>query len=463
MPKKAKKSAPSLSKTAFNKVCRQLEECIVGEHASAAFVCGGTIAIINTNTASHEASAKISKSKSKSTLKPSKPVTIFWTAKNDDSKASKLVLPLGNSSSSSSTDATTPAVDRLSQLVDDCEPAGFGKGQEAVMNLEYRKAGKLDPEQFATTFHPADFGIIENIEQVLVPNLNEANEALFTFRRVEAELYKLNIYSGPSGLFKKHVDTPRSKTQIGSLVVCLPSSFEGGNLIIEHDGKEADFDWQVQSADTIQWAAFYSDCEHEIKTITQGERVTLTYNLYIADALSGASIPSSIDPNVFPLHGELKTILSMPGFMKSGGVFGIFCSHAYPHTSKNASALLPSCLKGSDLVLYAVMHSLGMKVDVLPVLMYENDDDYNREGLSDGSSDEDTSYSTYKSFDKEVLVGDQLRGEFYAGDFYDDSSSKIIQESCERRVYKKPITWITTPTNGNEKIAMIYGSYGNEP
>jgi hypothetical protein len=44
-------------------------------------------------------------------------------------------------------------------------------------------------------------------------------------RGIRAELYKLNAYSAPSGHFKPHVDTPRSDTQIGSLVVCLPTAF----------------------------------------------------------------------------------------------------------------------------------------------------------------------------------------------------------------------------------------------
>jgi hypothetical protein len=35
------------------------------------------------------------------------------------------------------------------------------------------------------------------------------------------------IYSGPGGKFKAHVDTPRGATQFGSLVVCLPHSFTG--------------------------------------------------------------------------------------------------------------------------------------------------------------------------------------------------------------------------------------------
>jgi hypothetical protein len=46
----------------------------------------------------------------------------------------------------------------------------------------------------------------------------------------KAELYKLNVYSGPNGKFKAHVDTPRSKTQVGSLVVALP---------VEHTGKRS--------------------------------------------------------------------------------------------------------------------------------------------------------------------------------------------------------------------------------
>ena len=60
---------------------------------------------------------------------------------------------------------------------------------------------------------------------------------------VRAELYKLNIYSGPGGHFKSHVDTPRSSEMFGSLVVCLPTQFTGGELVTRHKGKEIRFDW----------------------------------------------------------------------------------------------------------------------------------------------------------------------------------------------------------------------------
>ena len=44
---------------------------------------------------------------------------------------------------------------------------------------------------------------------------------------VVAELYKLNVYSAPSDMFKPHFDTPRGHTQFGSLVVCLPNPYKG--------------------------------------------------------------------------------------------------------------------------------------------------------------------------------------------------------------------------------------------
>ena len=75
----------------------------------------------------------------------------------------------------------------------------------------------------------------------------------------------------PSGLFRAHVDIPRSTSHIGSLAVCLPSPFKGGNLIIRHRGRGVGYDWSRESTSAIQWAAFYSGCEHEIKEVTEGQ------------------------------------------------------------------------------------------------------------------------------------------------------------------------------------------------
>ncbi len=53
---------------------------------------------------------------------------------------------------------------------------------------------------------------------------------------------------------------------------------------MRHAGHAVTFDWSTSTFPTnaVHWAAFYSDCEHEVKELTAGHRVTLTYNLYHA-------------------------------------------------------------------------------------------------------------------------------------------------------------------------------------
>jgi hypothetical protein len=54
----------------------------------------------------------------------------------------------------------------------------------------------------------------------------------------------------------------------------------GGALAVRHRGQEVLFDWSSKKPGSIQWAAFFSDCEHEVLEAMEGHRITLTYNLY---------------------------------------------------------------------------------------------------------------------------------------------------------------------------------------
>ena len=176
-------------------------------------------------------------------------------------------------------------------------------------------------------------------------------------RGIRAELYKLNIYSGPSGLFKPHVDTPRSEFQIGSLVVCLPVRFAGGALAVRHKSEEMVYDWSepltLGDSPCVQWAAFYSDCKHEVLQVTSGHRLTLTYNLFLAKGASLSTCrPSSLDRGHLPLVTNLRTMLSNEKFMSQGGYVGIHLAHRYPHTHPKLNQFVPNMLKGVDMVVY---------------------------------------------------------------------------------------------------------------
>ncbi|KAH8743414.1 hypothetical protein F5883DRAFT_42319 [Diaporthe sp. PMI_573] len=83
----------------------------------------------------------------------------------------------------------------------------------------------------STNFNPYDFGIIDAVAQELLSEIVRAGKEPVVERwGIIAELYQLNIYSGPSGMFKSHVDTPRRQTPFGSLAVVLPTKFQDSTV-----------------------------------------------------------------------------------------------------------------------------------------------------------------------------------------------------------------------------------------
>ena len=76
---------------------------------------------------------------------------------------------------------------------------------------------------------------------------------------------------------------------MGSLVIALPSLYEGGELIVKHGIESQVFDWaltELPEEAMVQWGAFYSDCTHEVHAVESGARITITYNLMAVPASS---------------------------------------------------------------------------------------------------------------------------------------------------------------------------------
>ena len=78
----------------------------------------------------------------------------------------------------------------------------------------------------------------------------------------------------------------------GSMVVVLPSKFEGGELVVKHKGDTESFQQGELSKFNSQYAAFYADCRHELKKVTSGHRLCLVYNLV---KVSGYGLPTAAD------------------------------------------------------------------------------------------------------------------------------------------------------------------------
>ncbi|KAL8873488.1 MAG: hypothetical protein Q9174_001062 [Haloplaca sp. 1 TL-2023] len=268
---------------------------------------------------------------------------------------------------------------QFDKLLKRCQVATFGLDGEDVLNEEYRKARKLDPTVFCTNFHPHDQGILDSIQQGLLPSTVRGGlELAVGPQGIRAELYKLNIYSGPSGKFRPHVDTPRGPTQFGSLVVCLPTHHEGGILRVKHRDQTIDFDWATKSdQQVIQWAAFYGDCEHEVLEVTAGHRITFSYNLYYS--FVGEVGRAVHVPHQFPFYNIARDIVQEPTFLPHGGLIGFYCSHQYAHATNSGRKSLPHAFKGVDLAIYSVFRNLGFNVGVHPIIKNEQ---YQMGGMS---------------------------------------------------------------------------------
>ncbi|EME83883.1 uncharacterized protein MYCFIDRAFT_135221, partial [Pseudocercospora fijiensis CIRAD86] len=329
---------------------------------SAIFTCGGRIPIV---TSPHTTETGNLTPKTDANVQAqrvmTRPVTIRW---GGDGLERLLRLPVQNFSDQHA----------LGALLAACAPVTFGRGGEDAFDESYRKAGALPTSDFMADFCPYETGIVDAVVQLLLPTITNSSSpgnkhALK--RGLRAEHYQLNVYSGPSGLFKAQVDTPRSETQVGSLVVCLPVAFRGGELAVRHQGHEILHDWSSNAADTqnsIQWAAFYSDCEHEVLEVTHGHRVTLTYNLFLA---SGTGLlgekPLNLEPKRLPLFRQLQNTLRSPDFMPIGGYIGIHLTHSYPHTNEKLYGLVPKMLNGVDMAVYQSWITSNLSFVLVPV------------------------------------------------------------------------------------------------
>src|SRR5690606_23016941 len=80
-----------------------------------------------------------------------------------------------------------------------------------------------------------------------------------------------------------HRDGEKLDRMVATLVVSLPSAHEGGELVVRHEGAEEVIAFGGDSARfETRYAAFYADCEHEVRPLRSGHRLCLVYNLALA-------------------------------------------------------------------------------------------------------------------------------------------------------------------------------------
>ncbi len=160
---------------------------------------------------------------------------------------------------------------QIAALIQAATRAPYGRGEETILDESVRKVWQLpsDSVRIGGKSWAASF---DSILKQVVAGLGCAGLS------VSAELYKLLVYD-TGGVFLAHRDTEKAGGMFGTLVVVLPAAHRGGELVIRHAGRETVVDMSGGEISELSFAAFYADCEHEVKPITAGNRVCLVYNL----------------------------------------------------------------------------------------------------------------------------------------------------------------------------------------
>jgi len=156
-------------------------------------------------------------------------------------------------------------------------PARFGRGEQTLMDLSVRDTWEITPDQVTLTGLDWDAILTEVRDELGLP----------ARARLRAGPHALLVY-GKGQFFLPHQDSEKDDTMIGTLVVSLPSSHTGGELLIEHNGETVAYQ---ASATEVSVAAFYADCRHEVKPVRTGCRVTLTCNLLL-DSDPAGDVPA---------------------------------------------------------------------------------------------------------------------------------------------------------------------------
>lgn len=215
-----------------------------------------------------------------------------------------------------------------------CKQAPYGKGESTVVDTSVRRVWRLDPGEFSLTNE--DWG------EALAEIVGRAEEALgLEKERLECHLYDLLLYE-PGSFFLPHRDGERLNRMVATLVITLPSAFRGGELVVRHDGEERTIDFGGKSSRSLRlhYAAFYADCEHEIRRLEEGYRLSLIYNLTLSKAGKKISAPHERE------HVDaVREILRDWAHDEPDGKLVITLDHQY-----SEAGLTWDTLKGSDRV-----------------------------------------------------------------------------------------------------------------
>jgi len=222
-------------------------------------------------------------------------------------------------------------------IISKSKQSPYGKGADTFVDTSVRKSWELNPSQFSLR-NPEWTRTIDNLLSSVYKELQLSGG----LENVTAELYKLLLYE-EGAFFKPHRDSEKSPGMFGTLVVCLPSPHRGGDVVLTHSKDLHEFKTAPHSDFGMSFAAWYSDVLHEVKPVTSGHRLVLTYNL-----IRRKGAPIQVPPSMASYKDRLVKVLERYRSYADKHPSPPYLVHKLEHQYSEKS-LRSDLLKGADL------------------------------------------------------------------------------------------------------------------
>lgn len=172
------------------------------------------------------------------------------------------------------------------------------------------------------------------------------------------------------------ISTEKAGGMFATIIVILPSPFTGGAVHLSHGGLSTVMDFSAESLLSTSVMAWYTDVTHEVKPITSGYRLALSYNLIHTTTTLRPSLPSTHSAAL-----QLKNIFLS---WRNEGYDGLqkiiyLLDHRYSKANLNGSAL-----KGMDshqiALLNAIAEECGFRIGLASIESHVKGKAYDDDG-----------------------------------------------------------------------------------
>jgi hypothetical protein len=158
--------------------------------------------------------------------------------------------------------------EQASQLCQLGRRASFGRGAETVTDPKVRDTWEIPRSLVRIEWSDTFEAMLDEVRDGL---------GLPSGCELVADFHSMLVYE-PGQFFVAHQDSEKDDAMVATLVVTLPATYTGGSLVVEHGGETTTY---RGSKVALTLVAFYADRRHEVRPVTSGHRITLTYNLLL--------------------------------------------------------------------------------------------------------------------------------------------------------------------------------------